>query len=198
MLPPDPTCPVARQVRLGVEAGATILIVIAEATDTIPHLAKTSLLAANSAPNSHLPSNMHGGGRGESRRADEWRKERRERRSHVADEEGILPTVEATQAIVRSSGPEHHAADACQPLTVIVEHEEGSRMLEWIRQLAVQEWEGHGGGDGSYGITARLVERDNVGRLWGDVVWALDLSNWPKSAYRRAYVCVNGRPRDCL
>lgn len=79
----------------------------------------------------------------------------------------------------RPRGGLQGGATNCPPLTVVVGHDEGKQVLEWLRTV--------GGGDGA--VTASVAEREDVGKLWGDVVWASDPTNWPKGARTMCSLC---------
>lgn len=59
-----------------------------------------------------------------------------------------------------------------QPLVIFIDHEEGKGLLRWTREtIQIKE--------------ARLEEREDVAKLWGDVLWASDDRNWPRGVSRQ-------------
>ena len=84
-----------------------------------------------------------------------------------------------------SAVSEEPPGDACPPLTVVVGHEEGIRVLEWIRGVRSAVTGDRRGDDdgGGHRATASLAAREDVGRLWGDVLWASDPLNWPAGGW---------------
>lgn len=183
LLPPDPRCEVARQVHLGARLGATVLVVVAGAAPTSVRTTVT-LLATSidpaDPPNTALLSPVGGGSHDvddEGKYVQGW-----ELTKGVGENAEAISGMSERKTTHRTSGLSAHREsdrkpddEICSPLTVVVGHEEGTAMLEWIRQVC-----GDGGRDDT--VTARLVERKGVGRLWGDVVWASDPSNWPTGA----------------
>lgn len=184
LLPPDPRCEVARQVHLGGGLGAAVLVVVAGAAPTGVRTTAVTLLATSidppAPPNTELLSPV---GRGSHDVDDEgkyvqgWELTKR-----VGENAEVISGFSERRTTHSSSGLSADREsdrkpddEICSPLTVVVGHEEGTAMLEWIRQAR-----GAGGRDDT--VTARLVEREGVGRLWADVVWASDPSNWPTGA----------------
>lgn len=98
-------------------------------------------------------------GRGDSKRPGGLGQRQRLLQTGGSDEESLWRSI---------GGPTGGAS--CPPLTVIVSHGEGRRVLDWLVTV------------GSGVVTASVAERDDVGKLWGDVVWASDPANWPKGA----------------
>ncbi|CAM9295118.1 unnamed protein product, partial [Scytosiphon promiscuus] len=211
-LPPDPHCSVEQQIRLGARLGAATLVVVAAGSqdeDIVPIVssATESIFAAAAAlhggqsPHSRTPARAlaeHGRGREREDSPEGWEEERRSQDdSERREEDGGGGTQQRRHNPPGGEDdPSSRAqAPACPPLTVVVGHSEGSRMLEWV--LAVRDSSGvDGGGEraGAHGrgaVTARLAERDEVGRLWGDVVWAGEPSNWPRAGHQQRQRILN-------
>ncbi len=184
-LPPTTACSVERQIELGERLGAAVLVVVAEGTDDssiIPVVssATASVFTANatgdtgsptynnSAPASRLPLRAPAGKRREGHQAGE------NLAQHASEEEprrdggrrGRGERVFGGDERGRSARRKEVNGD-CPPLTIVLSHDEGERVFKWLDQV---------GGV----VTARVVEREEVGKLWGDVVWASDPANWPK------------------
>ncbi|CAM9766573.1 unnamed protein product, partial [Hapterophycus canaliculatus] len=198
LLPPDPSCSVEQQIRLGDRLGAGTLVVIAAASDDA-----NIVPLASSATEITLAATMRDGGESShsrapppagNRRGREGKGSPRERRKDRPQDSGEGEDKGGSQQQRREpAGGEDESslrsrAPACPPLTVVVGNEEGSRMLEWV--LAVRDESSVDGGDERLDaerggvVTARLAERDDVGRLWGDVIWAEEPANWPRGAWQ--------------
>ncbi|CBJ48989.1 hypothetical protein Esi_0115_0029 [Ectocarpus siliculosus] len=71
-----------------------------------------------------------------------------------------------------------------------IESQEGKHLLGWVLRVR-GGGDGSGSGERSFGgngggvVTVDMVERHELGKLWGDVVWASDLTNWPKGSKQR-------------
>lgn len=209
LLPPNSDCSVERRIRLGEELGSAMLVVIADAADdaNLTHLVSSttdiiftssdvtgdtaSSPAYNEPPTSQAPPPA-ALGRSSSRKAE--RIVGGNPTHDVGREKGPLlkgdierpGSVEQRQRLQIAEGDGEERTGrwskggltgdlGCPPLTVVVGHDDGKRALEWLQTV--------GGG----GVVARVAEREDVGRLWGDVVWASDPANWPKGA--RITVC---------
>ncbi|CAB1101305.1 unnamed protein product [Ectocarpus sp. CCAP 1310/34] len=159
LLPPDPACSIESQVRLGEQLGAALLVVLAEASDDANIIAAVSSATVISAFAGGHDGSSNGG----------------ERRLPLGGE--------------RESSS--RAVDGCPPLTIIVPHDEGKRLLGWVLRVRGDGGDGSRSGGGSFGgdgggvVTVDMVERDEVGKRWGDVLWASDLTNWPKGSKQR-------------
>lgn len=202
LLPPDPACSVANQMRAGGKLGAEVLVVIAGATNenlaSVASSTTTSIFTGNF-PNSepqptilvdksvHITTGQRENGPN-SEQTGQSRKTAGGRGARGGDPGGRVLGSEARRTII--SGPSATVpeapptGDACPPLTVVVGHEEGKRILEWFRGVrSAVEGGSMGGDDGGGVVTASLAERENVGRLWGDVLWASDPRNWPAGGW---------------
>lgn len=193
LLPPDPACSVENQIRLGGQLGAALLVLLAEASDDANIIADVSSATAISTfTGAHggngssallpVPTLMLGRfGEGDPRERSSNQSTHNDSSSVSADELGGEPRLPLKGKRESSS----KAVDGCPPLTVVVAHEEGKRLLGWMLRVR-GGGDGNGSGGGSFGgdgagvVTVHMAERDEVGKLWGDVVWASDLSNWPK------------------
>eukprot|EP00752_Nemacystus_decipiens_P002923 g2718.t1 len=203
LLPPDADCSVERQVRLGEQLGSAMLVVIANATDdaNIARLVssttdivftRTSFMGDTSPPGYTEPPTTLGslapalggsGRRGQRVGGDTAHGDGRDGGALEGDGEGP-GGVDQRQRLPKTGGgdegrrgrsrggPEGEGA-ICPPLTIVVGHDDGKRVLEWQQTV--------GGG----AVTASVEERENVGKLWGDVVWASDPANWPKGLKKR-------------
>lgn len=97
------------------------------------------------------------------------------------------------------------ADNDCPPVVIVVGHQDGKDMLSWIQGFAPTTSNvGKSLADGGVGrfgkneptggenivgagvIIARLVEQEDVPRLWEDVAWASDARNWPTGGWARA------------
>lgn len=195
LLTSDPMCSVDRQVWAGVELGAAIVVVAAGPADTdltaVASAATTSLFTGSASNNKPLPAVLQRRReRGEFTNGDQSHDSGRELAKKVADGEdqhgNASPTTTADPRNSLSVGLEHPAEEPCPPLAVVVGHQDSRRILEWIRDAPRGGGGGGEGGGGGYRVTARLTERGEVGRLWGDVAWASDSGNWPAGVYTRA------------
>lgn len=204
MLPPDPSCPMTRQIQTAEELGAAVLVIVVEeagpAVLTAAILATTSLFSRNKLNNKIPTASSEARGEvGETERdpGEALNGEQRGRGGPVHHEEergSVRKDGDIPAAMTRHNlngkflDTELSAAGTCPPLTVVVGHDEGSLILEWIRNA-------QGGGknnrveNGDRRLRVHLVEQADVGRLWGDVVWAEDPRNWPKG--RQAYMRVH-------
>lgn len=193
LLPPDAACSVERQIWLGGQLGAVVLVVIGTdgKADIIPAVSSATAYTFTTRYDKPVvtPSPLefvHG-------EETEQRVEGNPRTDYDYGSEELKLHGDGGQGgespLRRNinGGDESRSVKqegeggACPPLTVVVGHEEGKRMLEWVR-MAHGERGGpsDGGGRGGGEVTARLAERDYVGKLWRDVVWASNPVNWPK------------------
>lgn len=198
VLPPNTACSVERQIELGGRLGAAMLVVVAEGTDDasiIPVVssATASVFAANTtgddgsptyinkAPAPRLPLPAPAGRHREGRQAggNPARQSSEEEPRRDGESRGRGERVVGGGETERSLRRKERDG-GCPPLTIVVSHDEGERVLKWLDQV--------GGA-----ATARVVEREEVGKLWGDVVWASDQANWPKGGYSCAIIPSAGR-----
>ena len=197
LLPPDSGCSIERQIRLGGQLGSAMLVVIAGAADhtNIAHLASATtdiifprggVVGGAASPGYKEPPAMLGspppalGASQEVERVGEDAAYDDGRVGGALNGDGERPgSVDRRRRLQRTGGGDkdrrersrggpERGAGSCPPLTVIVGHDEGKRLLEWLKSA--------GGG----AVTASVAEREDVGKLWGDVVWASDPANWPK------------------
>lgn len=196
LLPPDPDCSIPNQMRAGEKLGAAALVVIAGATDenlAAAASSATTIFFTDNVPSSEPPPAVRVEGsvdtssgpredRPNSERARRSGKATAGRRGAREETGGDVLGPVADRANGASAVPEEPAGDACPPPIVVVGHEEGKRVLEWLRGVHSNAVKGGStGGDvgGGNGVTASLATREDVGRLWGDVLWASDPRNWP-------------------
>lgn len=204
LLPPDADCSVERQIRLGEQLGPAMLVVIANASDdaNITHLVSSAtdiiltsrrggvigVIGDTASPADDEPSTLRPpppAALGRSQEAergggdpifdDDGRK-----KGSLDGDGGRTSSVDQRQRRPQTGGGDEERRERsrgelegevnCPPLTVVIGHDEGKRVLEWLRTV----------GDGA--VTASVAEREDVGKLWGDVVWASDPANWPKGA----------------
>lgn len=184
--------------RTGVKLGAAVLIIIAGETDenmaaaasSATKSAFTDVFSSSESPPSERIENgvdtisapredrPHSERAGQSGKAGGGREARAEAGG------GVLGSV-ADHANGASAVPEEPPVDACPPLIVVVGHAEGNRVLEWLRgvrsAVTGDRTDDDDGGDNR--VTASLAAREDVGRLWGDVLWASDPRNWPAGGW---------------
>lgn len=203
LLPPEPDFSVERQIRLGEQVGSAMLVVIADVTDdaNIAHLVSSTTDTiftssgvtgddtASSPPSTAAPQTLQAPrpARGRGQEAEERvggdhpvHDDGREKEALHGDGARDPRSAGQRQSLQKMGGGDEERTGRsrgglkgnanCPPLTVIIGHDEGKRALEWLLTV--------GGGS----VTARVVEREDVGKLWGDVVWASDPANWPKGA----------------
>lgn len=197
LLPPDPECSVPNQLRVGGGLGAAVLVVVAGAAEdnlvSVASSATTSLFTGKTPNGVESPStvlvenSVDTSGSGEDRpnpeRAQQSGNIEGRRGASVDVERGVLGSV-AGFASGPSAAPEERPGDTCSPLTVVVGNEEGERVLEWLRGArGAGKDRDTGGDDGEGSVTASLVKREDVGKLWGDVLWASDPRNWPAGVW---------------
>lgn len=227
LLPPDAACSIERKMRLGERLGAVVLVVIAEATadDNADIITTVSSATADVfAPNNGISDDYtgspsyhkrtaaalssefaHGEEKGQRRFGGNPQNEDGNKEPRLRDDNGVQRGEKPQRRLQAGGGEkgrsvrEQGGGGACPPLTVVVGHEEGKRMLELVRMA---HGEGDGSSDGSEQgggvVTARLAERDDVGKLWRDVVWASDPVNWPKGVRKSAVVLRIYPSADCL
>ncbi|CAM9921687.1 unnamed protein product [Ectocarpus sp. 8 AP-2014] len=204
LLPPDPACSIESQVRVGEQLGAALLVVLAEASDDANMIAAVSSVTAISAvAGAHDGSNgssalppvpmlvlgRPGGGDPHERSNEQSTHNDSSSSSSSSSSAGQLGG-ERRLPLGGERELSSNAVDGCPPLTIVVAHEEGKRLLGWVLRVG-GGGDGSGSGEGSFGgngggvVTVDMVERDEVGKLWGDVVWASDLTNWPKGSKQR-------------
>ncbi|CAN0063792.1 unnamed protein product [Ectocarpus fasciculatus] len=196
LLPPDPACSVESQVRLGKQLGAALLVVLAEPSDDANILATVSSATtamsafaggADDGDNDSLALprvpmlvlDRPGGGGPQERSNNQS--------THIGRSAGELGVERRLPSGGERESSSSEAVDGCPPLTIVVAHEEGKRLLGWVLRVQGGGVGGGSGGGGNGGrvVTVDMVERDEVGKLWGDVVWASDLTNWPKGSKQR-------------
>ncbi|CAM9874374.1 unnamed protein product [Ectocarpus sp. 4 AP-2014] len=206
LLPPDPACSIESQVRLGEQLGAALLVVLTEASDDADMIAAVSSATVISAfagghdgsngssafpPVPMLALGRPGGGDPHERSSDQ--STHNDSSSSSSSSSGSSAGQLGGERRFPLGGEREspsNAVDGCPPLTIVVAHDEGKRLLGWVLRVR-----GGGGGSGSEGgsfggngggvVAVDMVERDEVGKLWGDVVWASDLTNWPKGSKQR-------------
>lgn len=192
LLPPDEECSVTQQARAALRLQASALIVYPPATDTdVVHFAYslTKAVLFTSGLERTTPQ-----------------KRQNEDVSNIFDGAEGTPestAVERSTAFVKQSMTKHENTDdylsLCLPMTVVVSHDRGTRVLEWVREAVRSSHEGRVENDSrlnnlkderdqSPEATVRSVDRDDVGRLWGDVVWASNPHNWPVGTSDRRLV----------
>ena len=145
LLPPDPACSITNQMRAGQKLGAAVLIIIAGATDqniAAAASSATTSLFTDDFLSSEPPSTIGVESRVDilsgpredrppSERAGQSGKITGGRRARGEAGGDVLGSV-AGDASGASAVPEEPPGDACPPLTVVIGHEEGKRVLEWL------------------------------------------------------------------
>lgn len=166
LIPPDRVCPITdgQQTLSSLQENITaeVIAIIASKGETVASLATTSAAITNKRPSTE-PT------------VAATTEDLRQNEHHEAVEDIKPSSVSPSDSGVRHGyfhvGQSGEATCGNRPLVIFIGHEEGKGLLRWIRETIPMK--------------ARLEEREDVTKLWGDVLWASDVHNWPRVMSRQ-------------
>lgn len=180
LIPPDQMCSITDRQKalssLQEHIGAEIIAIIAGKAETV-----ASLVTADPAVTKRQPSM-------ESTVVAIAENHSIRQEHHGAAEDDKPSNVSPSDSRVRQHdhrdyshvGQSGEANCGTRPLVIFIGHEEGEGLLRWIRE-SNKDNEVRAEAHETIPLKkARLEEREDVGKLWGDVLWASDDRNWPK------------------